>query len=72
MATVEQKRKWLAEAEIALHDLQMGRAVRVLVDQSGERIEYTLTNHTRLMGYIETLKRELGIIAPTRPMGFWL
>lgn len=72
MVSIETKRVWLAEAEKALHALETGRKARVLVDQSGERIEYTLTSSARLRSYIEQLKIQLGLSMPSRPMGFWL
>ena len=63
----------LAEAEKAYHDLQTGQQARVLVDQSGERIEFTPATAPRLAAYITDLKRQLGMLAisSTGPMGFW-
>lgn len=63
--------KRLAEAESALHDLNVGVSARVYVDQSGERVEYTPANAGRLAAYIADLKRQLGA-TPLGPMGFWL
>lgn len=49
----------LVEAETALHELLTGTSARVVVDQNGERIEYTAANAGRLRAYIDELKREL-------------
>jgi len=63
----------LAEAEKAYHELQTGQQARVLVDQSGERIEFTPATASRLAAYITDLKRQLGMlgISSTGPMGYW-
>jgi hypothetical protein len=47
----------LADAQTAYHDLQTGRSARVVVDQNGERVEYTPANAARLAAYIADLKR---------------
>lgn len=60
----------LKEAKHALHELQMGRSARVLVDQNGERVEFTPTTVTRLVSYIKSLESQLGIGAGSGPMGF--
>lgn len=49
----------LVAAERAYHDLMTGKSVRVLVDQNGERVEFTLANHFRLSTYIQLLKNQL-------------
>ena len=66
MVTLREK---LAEAEQAYHDLMLGRSVRVVVDQNGERVEYTAANAARLAAYIADLKRQLGqsALGPMRP-----
>jgi hypothetical protein len=46
----------LADAEQALHDLATGAAVRVYVDQNGERIEYTPARMPSLRAYIQDLR----------------
>lgn len=48
----------IAEAEAALHDLATGRAVRVVVDQNGERVEYAPSTMTRLRAYLADLKAQ--------------
>lgn len=49
----------LNEAKAALHDLMTGRAVRVVVDQNGERVEYSVANRANLLAYISALEAEL-------------
>ena len=49
----------LVEAEDALHALVTGTSARVVVDQNGERIEYTAANRGALKLYIEELKQEI-------------
>lgn len=49
----------LVEAEQALHDLLTGTSARVVVDQNGERIEYTAASAPRLRAYIQELKQQL-------------
>lgn len=55
-SAIEQK---LKDATASYHDLMMGRAVRVLVDQNGERIEYQSSNKNQLAAYIEQLQSQL-------------
>lgn len=61
----------LAQAEDAYHALMTGRAVVVVIDQNGERIEYAKANASALRSYIEALKLEIagGSSLPSRPMG---
>lgn len=49
----------LVEAEDALHQLLTGTSARVVVDQNGERIEYTAANAGKLRAYIQELKQEI-------------
>lgn len=56
MATLQER---LNEAEAAYHDLQIGKSVRVFVDQNGERVEYSAANAARLAAYIADLKRQI-------------
>lgn len=71
MATSELKDR-LEDAEKAYRDAISGRGIRTLVDQSGERIEYSPANLTKLSAYIADLKRQLGLIdRPVGPMGFF-
>ena len=64
MATLQEK---LAEAEDALHQLMIGTSARVVVDQNGERVEFTATNAGRLQAYIDRLKRQISGAAPVGP-----
>lgn len=49
----------LVEAEDALHQLLTGTSARVVVDQNGERIEYTAANVGKLRAYVQELKQEI-------------
>jgi hypothetical protein len=46
----------LADARAAYHSLMTGTSARVVVDQNGERVEYTAANAARLMAYIQYLE----------------
>lgn len=61
----------LTEAENAYHQLAMGQAARVFVDQNGERIEYVAANANRLQTYITSLKYQLGVQRIAGPMQIW-
>lgn len=64
--------KRIEEAKAAYHELVTGNQVRVLVDQNGERIEYTAASIKHLSRYIATLEEEKKG-TPKKPMGvyFW-
>jgi hypothetical protein len=47
-------------AEAAYDDLLVGDSVRVLVDQNGERMEFTSANRAALATHIQSLKRDYG------------
>lgn len=49
----------LADAKEKLHELLTGKAVRVLVDQNGERVEYTAANRAQLQAYVNRLEARL-------------
>lgn len=70
MATNAEK---LVEAEAAYHNLMVNGAVRVVVDQNGERVEYTALNQAYLLRYIESLRvliaGESGVYVPKGPAG---
>lgn len=57
----------LADAKQALHNLNTGRMARVVVDQNGERVEFTAANRTGLLSYINQLQAELNACSPTTP-----
>lgn len=63
MATLAEK---LVQAEAAYHDLMIGRSARVVVDQNGERVEFTAANASRLAAYIADLKAQIGAASGTR------
>lgn len=63
----------LIAAKDALHKLMIGQMPRVVVDQNGERVEFTMTNVDRLRAYIAELEAILaGATVPLvrRPIGF--
>lgn len=62
MATVAEQ---LAEAQAAYHELVMGKAPRVVVDMSGERVEFVAANRQQLYLYIQSLQTQLA--APVTP-----
>lgn len=54
----------LKEAQAAYHALLLGRQARVVVDQNGERVEFTAGNKNALAAYIVSLKAQLGLLNP--------
>lgn len=68
--TCEELQDMLAEARKAYSQLVLGGAVRVVVDQNGERVEFTAANRQSLNQYIQTLlsyMRENGCICTPAP-----
>ncbi len=59
----------LDEAKAALHDLMIGRGVRVVVDQNGERVEYSVANRANLLAYIAMLEAEIANLGKPRAVG---
>ena len=53
------KQEMLTAAQSAYHDLMIGVSARVVVDQNGERVEYTAANAIRLQAYISKLESEI-------------
>jgi len=51
-------KKRIDRAESAYDDLLVGDSVRVLVDQNGERMEFTSANRPALGTHIQSLKQE--------------
>lgn len=49
----------LVAAEAAYHKLVIGTAARVVVDQNGERVEFTAASRAALYNYILTLRTEI-------------
>lgn len=64
MATLTEQ---LTEARAAYHDLMTGKAVRVVVDMSGERVEFVSANSQKLYTYIQSLERQIAP-APSIPV----
>lgn len=64
MATTDQ----LTDARNSYHALLTGKSPRVVVDQNGERVEFTAANSQKLYLYIQQLERELSV-APNRVVG---
>jgi predicted regulator of Ras-like GTPase activity (Roadblock/LC7/MglB family) len=63
----------LTAAETAYRNLMTGQAVKVLVDQNGERVEFKPADASKLAAYIYDLKSQLGMVLATRgPMNVWL
>lgn len=56
--------KRLSDAEKAYHELMTGGSARVVVDQNGERVEFTAARKTDLYNYIASLQSALGICSP--------
>lgn len=71
LATKAELEQRLAEAERSQHLLLTGKSARVLVDQNGERMEFTAINAYRLAAYIQDLKRQLGLLTTVGPMRAW-
>lgn len=68
--TCEELQDMLAEARKAYSLLITGGAVRVVVDQNGERVEFTAANRLSLNQYIQTLlsyMRENGCMCNPAP-----
>lgn len=64
-------RDLLAEAQRAQHALVTGQAPRVVVDQNGERVEFTPANMAELNKYINSLQAKIAGTRSNRPMGVY-
>ena len=51
--------KWLDDAMDSYNQLNVGGQVRVVVDQNGERVEYTAANRQSLWAYILRLQNAI-------------
>lgn len=60
----EMYRNLLKEAQDAYHQLNLGGSVRVVVDQNGERVEYTAANRQSLWAYILRLNNAINAADP--------
>lgn len=72
--TTEQRTQYetyLSQAEAAFHQLRLGGQAKVVVDQNGERVEFTVARSSELRAYILELKTLLGlptgIVGPLKP-----
>ena len=52
-------RIWLVEAELAYHQLEIGKSMVMARDSNGEEARYTAANASRLLAYIERLKAQI-------------
>lgn len=72
MATLSLAQR-LVQAEDAYHSLMTGRQAIVVVDQNGERVEFSRASGPQLAAYIQSLKQEIanpgGVTSG--PMGVW-
>lgn len=59
MADLTTLQAQLAEAQTAYHNLTIGGAARVFVDQNGERVEYVAANASNLLAYIMRLQQAI-------------
>lgn len=67
MASLVQLQTWLIEAELALHKLATGQTVIVVIDQNGERVEYSRSSMANLRAYIGDLKAQIAQAGGTGP-----
>jgi hypothetical protein len=58
----------LFEARNAYHALVTGQAPRVVVDQNGEKVEFTPANKSALSQYITSLEARVAGSITNRPM----
>lgn len=49
----------LSDAKAAFHSLVTGQQARVVVDQNGQRVEFTAANRETLAAYIQTLNAKV-------------
>ena len=62
----------LDEAQSAYHALTLGQSVVEFRDQNSERVVYARADSAKLSAYINWLKKELGLTAPSvAPMRVW-
>ena len=59
MPTIIATEQLLADARAKYHALVTGTAARVVVDQNGERVEFTPANRQALAAYINELELQL-------------
>ncbi len=52
----------LAEAELAYHQMVLGKNVATVKDQNGEEVTYSIASRGALAQYIFSLKSQLGLV----------
>lgn len=52
----------LKDARAAYHQLAIGGQARVIVDQNGERVEFSAANKGTLYAYIMSLESQLAVL----------
>lgn len=64
----------LADAKDRYHELLTGQSVRVLVDQNGERMEYTAANREKLAQYIQEMEAKVAgkTVGPGAPLQVYM
>ncbi len=61
----------LKEAESAYHRLMTGQSVVMFKDSNGEQVQYSAVSANKLLGYILSLKQQLGLPTGIGPMRAW-
>lgn len=61
----------LQDAEQAYHRLMTGQSAVEFRDSNGELVRYSAISANRLMGYILSLKQQLGLASNIGPMRAW-
>ena len=61
----------LQDAEQAYHRLMTGQSAVEFRDSNGELVRYSAISANRLMGYILSLKQQLGLASNVGPMRVW-
>lgn len=61
----------LQDAEQAYHRLMTGQSAVEFRDSNGELVRYSAISANRLMGYILSLKSQLGLATNVGPMRAW-
>ena len=63
--TTEECQANLADARKRYHELMTGTMARVIVDQNGQRVEFTAANSSALYNYILKLSSQCGCAGGT-------
>ena len=70
MATTDQLRAWLAEAEAARHQIAIGGNPQSVSTGSGKSVTYSATTLGQLDAYIASLRRQLGLPTGNKSLTF--